>query len=97
MVDRIDDYKKVLQSHSAPLMDYIEWHASPKKNVEVSNDTADLYRFYDCTEQAEFLYACVKRTVEEDLPREIDYLKRNDAALNGIMTSSKCLIAWPRT
>jgi hypothetical protein len=24
------------------------------------------------------LYTCVKRTVEDDLPREIDYLRRHD-------------------
>jgi hypothetical protein len=51
----------------------------------VLNDTADLYRFFDCTAQAEFLYACVRRTVEEDLPREIDYLRRQDEALRRIM------------
>jgi hypothetical protein len=27
-----------------------------------------------------FLYACVGRTIEHDLPREIDYLRRNDEA-----------------
>jgi len=39
--------------------------------VKVLNDTADLYRCFDCTEAAaEFLYACVERTVEQDLTRE---------------------------
>lgn len=33
----------------------------------------------------EFLGAWVQRTVEHDLPREIDYLKRHDAALQRIM------------
>ena len=49
------------------------------------NDTADLYRYFDCTEAAEFLYACVRRTVEQDLPREIDYLRRHDEAIRRIM------------
>ena len=49
------------------------------------NDTADLYRFYDCTAEAEFLYDCVRKTIEEDLPREITYLKRHDAAMRAIM------------
>jgi hypothetical protein len=66
-------------------MDYIDWRVSPYKNVEVTNDTADLYKYYDCTENAEFLYDCVRQTVEIDLPREIDYLKRHDEALNSIM------------
>ena len=85
MLDRIDDYKRTLQAHSSPLMNFIEWKATPERNVEVLNDTADLYRFFDCTEVAEFLYDCVQRTVEHDLPREIDYLSRHDEAIRRIM------------
>jgi hypothetical protein len=85
MLDRMDDYRTTLQAHSGPLMPYIEWRATPERNVEVLNQTADLYRYFDCTEQAEFLYACVRRTVEQDLPREIDYLLRNDDAIRRIM------------
>lgn len=85
MLDRIDDYRTTLQSHSGPLMEFIDWKPTPDRNVEVLNDTADLYRYFDCTEEAEFLYACVKRTVERDLPREIDYLRRHDEARRKIM------------
>ena len=85
MLDRIDDYRGTLQAHSAPLMDFIEWRPTAGHNVEVLNDTADLYRYFDCTEAAEFLYACVRRTVERDLPREIDYLRRHDEAMARIM------------
>ncbi len=85
MLDRIDDYRATLQAHSRPLMPYIEWRPTPSRNVEVLNDTADLYRFFDATGTAEFLYACVRRTVEEDLPREIDYLGRHDEAIRHIM------------
>ena len=85
MLDRIDDYRRRLQAHSAPLIDYIEWRPTPERNVEVLNDTADLYRYFDCTQAAEFLYACVQRTVEHDLPKEIDYLRRHDEAMARIM------------
>lgn len=85
MLDRIDDYKATLQSHSGPLMDFIDWKPTQERNVEVLNDTADLYRYYDCTDEAEFLFACVRHTVERDLPREIDYLHRHDEALRHIM------------
>ncbi len=87
MLDRIDDYRDTLQAHSAPLMPFIEWKVTADQNVEVTNDTADLYRYFDCTAEAEFLYACVQRTVEHDLPREIDYLKRHDAAMQRIMNA----------
>ena len=85
MLDRIDDYRVTLQAHSGPLMPFIQWRPTPDRNVEVLNDTADLYRYFDCTEAAEFLYACVRRTVETDLPREIDYLVRHDQAIRRIM------------
>ncbi|MBM3819376.1 MAG: Fic family protein [Acidimicrobiia bacterium] len=85
MLARIDDYRTTLQAHSGPLMPFIEWRPTADRNVEVLNDTADLYRYFDCTEAAEFLYACVRRTVEDDLPREIDYLHRHDRAIQRIM------------
>jgi len=85
MLDRIGDYRATLQAHSSPLMPFIEWRPTHDRNVEVLNQTADLYRYFDCTEEAEFLYACVRRTVEQDLPREIDYLRRNDEAIRRIM------------
>lgn len=85
MLDRIDAYRTTLQAHSAPLMPFIEWRSTPERNVEVLNDTADLYRYFDATANAEFLYACVRRTVEEDLPREISYLRRHDQAITRIM------------
>ncbi|MEQ8445189.1 MAG: Fic family protein [Pelagibacterium sp.] len=87
MLDRIEDYRDTLQAHSAPLMPFIEWNVTADQNVEVINETADLYRYFDCTAEAEFLYACVQRTVEHDLPQEIDYLKRHDAALKRIMNA----------
>ncbi|MDK9720976.1 MAG: Fic family protein [Rhodospirillales bacterium] len=85
MLDRIDDYKSVLQEHSKPLMDYIEWRPTADGNVEVLNNTQDLYRFFDCTQAAEFLYECVQRTIDHDLPHEVDYLARNDEAMRRIM------------
>jgi hypothetical protein len=85
MLDRIDMYRETLQAHSARLMDFIEWIPTPKGNVEVINETADLYRYFDCTQSAEFLYRCVQRTIEVDLPREIDYLTRRDEAVRDVM------------
>lgn len=85
MLEEIDKYRETLQSHSKPLMDYIDWRPLPNGNVEVLNDTSDLYSFFDCTANAEFLYDCVRRTIEKNLPREIDYLSRHDKALTKIM------------
>ena len=40
--------------------------------------TACFYRYFDATPHAEFLYACVQQTIDQDLPREIDFLRRYD-------------------
>jgi hypothetical protein len=85
MLDRIDLYRTTLQADTSPLMPFIDWRPTADRNVQVLNDTADLYRYFDFTTAAEFLYACVRHTVEYDLPREIDYLRRHDEALRRIM------------
>lgn len=87
MLDRIEEYRNTLQSHSAPLMDFIAWRPLPNRNIEVTNDTADLYRYFDCTAEAEFLFGCVQRTVETDLPKEISYIRSNDDAMAAIMAA----------
>ncbi len=78
ILERIQDYKKVLEDYSKRLLPVIEWVPTAKGNVRVVNDTADFYRFFDATSQAEFLYSCVRKTIEEDLPRETDFLARFD-------------------
>lgn len=87
LLDRIEEYRATLHAHSGPLMPFIAWRPTPERNVEVQNETADLYRYFDCTDAAEFLYSCVRRTVDEDLPREMDYLRRHDEALRRIMAA----------
>lgn len=85
MLDRIEDYQRVLQNHSALLMPFIEWQPTADHNVNVINNTEDLYRYFDTTLVAEFLYECVKTTIENDLPREISYLIAHDKAERNIM------------
>jgi hypothetical protein len=51
----------------------------------VLNDTGDFYRFFDATPHAEFLFACVRQTVEENLPHEADDFRRHDLAVRRFM------------
>jgi len=81
----IDAYRRALESYSQRLLPHVEWKPTERGNVEVLNDTGDFYRFFDATPQAEFLFECVRRTVEEDLPQEADYLRRHDQAVRRIM------------
>ena len=78
ILERMDEYRQVLESYSRPRLEHIEWRATKDGNVEVLNDSINLYRYFDATRQAEFLYDCVVHTIEHILPEEIEYLGRYD-------------------
>jgi hypothetical protein len=84
MLREISEYKRVLESYTRPLLRLIEWHPTQDNNVEVVNDTADYYRYFDATLHAEFLYHCVETTVEHDLPEEVAYLESYDRFVRGV-------------
>ena len=78
ILERLDAYRAILEDYSRRLLPAIDWRPTADGNVEVLNDTTDFYRFFDVTPHAEFLYACVRKTIEEDLPRETKFLARYD-------------------
>ena len=87
ILERIDDYRSVLESYSTRLLPLIEWKPTDNFNVQVTNETGDFYRFFDATPHAEFLYSCVQKTIDVDLPYETDFLQRYDqfrAAVEGM-------------
>lgn len=84
LLDRQREYAEELRAFSSPLMPYIEWVTTEGRNVRVTNDTADLYRYGDYTDLSEFLYRCVRRTVAHDLPEGIARLAAHDAARRDI-------------
>ena len=78
ILKRIADYKQVLESCSTRILPLVQWQATERNNVHVLNDTADYYRFFDATPYAEFLFACVQQTIEQDIPEEAEFLRRYD-------------------
>jgi hypothetical protein len=84
ILDRIDEYRSVLESYSARLLPLIKWEPNDDGNVHVLNDTADFYRFFDATPHAEFLYACVRQAIEQDLPNETKFLASFDRFRSGV-------------
>ncbi|WP_299717378.1 Fic family protein [Tardiphaga sp.] len=84
ILDRITEYKALLESYSSRLLPCVQWEATPKNNVKVLNDTGDFYRFFDATSHAEFLYECVRQTIERDLPNETNFLRNFDAFRSGL-------------
>ena len=75
---RIGEYRAILEDYSSRLLPIIDWEPTQDGNVNVLNDTSDFYRYFDATPHAEFLYSCVMQTVEEDLPREVEFLRSYD-------------------
>jgi DNA replication protein DnaC len=82
-------FQKQIASYELLIVDELGFVPLSKTGAEllfeVLNDTADLDRYFDCTEAAEFLYGCVAHAIDEDLPHEIDFLRRNDEAKRRIM------------
>lgn len=78
ILDRIDAYRDVLKGYAQQLIPLINWAPTKNGNIRVLDDTGDFYRFFDATPHAEFLYSCVQRTIEQDLPEETRLLKRYD-------------------
>ncbi|MEX2516763.1 MAG: Fic family protein [Gammaproteobacteria bacterium] len=86
----LDDYVQTLEVFSRPMQERTEYDPDTPETPARGND-ALYFRYYDATEQAEYLYRALERTVEEDLQQEIDFLLGFDRAyqaLNG-------LLDWP--
>lgn len=87
ILDRISDYQEVLENYSTKRIDLIEWEPTSDHNIKILNDTADYYRYFDLTLQAEFLYECIEETINRIIPEEIDYLAKYDQLTNLINSS----------
>ncbi len=92
ILDRIDDYRKVLESYSLPRLNLIEWQPTRDNNVGILNETIDLYRYFDATKQAEFLYNCVQETIDKTIPEEVAYLEKYDRMKAYLMITMTCQI-----
>lgn len=77
-------YDAALETFSSAIQPHIDWQWTPDKEIEVTNDTAHLYRYFDATPLAEYLYAKVVETVRKDLKEELDFVAIYDAALTAV-------------
>jgi hypothetical protein len=86
----LDEYISVLESFSRPVLQRTEYSPETPDIPAVGND-AVYFRYFDATEQAEFLYHVLERTVEQDLQQEIDFLLCFDRARQQL----NALLDWP--
>jgi hypothetical protein len=78
-------YDEVLESFSRSVSPSIDYDLLQDGSLVVNNETAHLYRFWDATAVAEYLYYCVAETIRTDLKQEIGFLKVFDAAIRATM------------
>jgi Fic family protein len=76
------EYDRVLAAYSTSIMPFIEYTLDNQGNMMVENETSDLYRYWDATRFAEYLYRCVAETIRSDLREEIGFLSVFDQALS---------------
>ena len=83
-------YDVVLSGFSRPLLDLIRWEWSerdddtPGREMVVNSESADLYRYFDATTFAEYLYDRVADSVHRDLKEELGFVAVFDSALRGV-------------
>ncbi len=76
-------YDQVLATFSRPILPFIQWRWK-EQEIFVENDTADLYRYFDATPFAEYLYDRVADTVRYDLKEEIEFVAVFDRAFRSV-------------
>ena len=78
-------YDRALEAFSQPISGFIDYKMDSEQRIAVLNETGDLYRYFDGTMQAEYLFACIEDTIGRDLKRELDFLKFFDSSMKAVM------------
>lgn len=77
-------YDQALETFSKPLAEFIDWTWTSQREITVKNDTGDLYRYFDATVFAEYLYDRVADTVRGDLKEELGFVAVFDRAFHAV-------------
>lgn len=77
-------YDQALEVFSRSIQPAIDWDFMEDNAIQVKNDTRDLYRFFDATAQAEYLYDRVAETIRVDFKEEADFVEVFDAAFSAV-------------
>ena len=83
-------YDAVLAGFSEPLLDLIQWRwaggtaDSPGREMVVKNETVDLYRYFDATAFAEYLFDRLAASIRRDLKEELDFVTVFDRAFDAV-------------
>jgi hypothetical protein len=81
MLREREAYDRVLERYSSSVLPFINYELDAEGRMTVHNETARLYRYFDATPHAEYLYHCIEETIRRDLREEIGFLVVFDAAV----------------
>ena len=59
-------------------MELVEYELDDRQRMTVKNETADFYRYIDCTELTRITIDFIRETIESELPAELRYLTKYD-------------------
>jgi hypothetical protein len=85
MLRDMTSYNRVLETYSTAIAPFIQHSMDDSQAMRVENETADLYRYFDATVQAEYLFTCIGETISRDLKQELDFLAFFDLALKNLL------------
>lgn len=72
MLSHAHEYDACLESFSGSIKPLIDFVSGDDASIRVLNETVNLYRYFDATHMAEYLYACVDATIERELKAELE-------------------------
>ncbi len=86
MLRKRANYDAALESFSKRIMPFIEWGWSSvgDGSILVTNETIDLYRYFDATDLCIYLNATILESIRVDLKEELDFLRTFDSAFRVI-------------
>ena len=86
MLRDVTRYTAVLDTVSQSIRPFINFTLDDERADDCAhNDTADLYRYFDATPHAEYLYSCIQETINVDLRKELHFLSFYDEALKATL------------
>lgn len=80
ILNNMADYEKCLESFSGKVMEISRYEIDPDGILTKRNNTDFLYRYFDATVMAEYLFKVIEETIEVDIPDELDFLVRYEKA-----------------
>jgi Fic family protein len=84
MLNNAHQYDACLESFSKSIMPLIDFVSNNDTSLEVLNETINLYRYFDATRMAEYLYECIDTTIDRELKAELDTISAFSKARKAI-------------